>query len=297
LEFVRLPTLLIIFHFFGANVLTLFVSVIITQSISLLIYFVFCFRLLSHWWKKFIIKWPINIITIIRTYGKWSVLSNIFSDLLSNARNYFIKFLISTEAVAIYNIAKSMMDSLYQIFPSNKILMIFLPYKISKDDLKEKYYHIGIKYATFFYTILMFAGYIGGTLIISLFFEKYVSSLPIFYIMLPVFLVFGLSDFVNSYLYVLRYQKILFYRTILKNISVITLTFLLVPIFGIYGLGIEYIITNLILIYSLYFVLKKMYPKLTIRISDFAISFSDIKYAVSKSKYFLYSQSQDDDVK
>jgi len=171
-------------------------------------------------------------------------------------------------------------------------LMIFLPYKIRKDELKKEYYHLGIKYATFLYILLMFAGYFAGTLVIKLLFVKYTASLPVFYIMLPAFLLFGLSDFVSSYLYVLRHQKVLFYRTILKNILVVALTFLLVPIFGINGLGIEYIITNIVLVCSLYLVLKRMYPELSVSPSDFWVSFSDLKNLAKKLKSLLFLSSR-----
>lgn len=291
LELVKLPVFLLVFYWWGANVLTLFVSIIITQSVTLFVYWIACHRLLSDWWERFCLKWPVEIIGIARTYGKWSVLTNIFSDLLSNARNYVIKFLISTEAVAIYNIAKSMIDSLYQIIPSNKVFTIFLPFKINKDDLKEKYYHLGIKYATWLYILLMFIGGVLGTLIIKLFFVKYVSSLVVFYIMLPTFLLFGVSDLVNSYLFVLRKQKIIFYGTLFKNILVVTLIFTLVPIFGIKGLGLEFIISHVVLTGIFYSTLKKMYPGLTIVISDFIISLSEYKYIIFKFKLFLKQRS------
>lgn len=287
LELVKLPVLLLAFYWWGANVLILFVSIIITQSLTLFVYWFACYRLLIDWWKRFCLKWPVEIIGIARTYGKWSVLTNIFSDLMSNARNYVIKFLISTEAVAIYNIAKSMIDSLYQLVPSNKVFTIFLPFKINKGDLKEKYYHLGIKYATWLYIFLMFIGGIIGTLVIKLFFVKYESSLEIFYVMLPVFLFFGVSDLVNSYLFVLRKQKIIFYGTLFKNILSVTLIFTLVPIFGIKGLGLEFIISNIVLTCVLYFTLKKMYPSLNVVISDFFISLSEYKYIIFNFKSFL----------
>lgn len=286
LEIVKVLILVTFFYFFSPSIQTLFGSIIVTQIITIVIYGFFSYKILTDWWQFFKFDLPYNIFSIVRTYGKWSVMSGILSDILPNARNYLIKILISTEAVAIYNIAKSMLESLYQLLPMNKVLAIFLPYKVTKADLKIKYYKLGVKYSTYLYFLLIIFGYIGGTLIIDNFFVDYQQSLLIFYLMLPILLLFGLLEFLHSYLHVLRFQKILFMRVFLKNILSISLIIILVPIFGLIGLGYEYIITNIIILVMLYKSLTDIYPELSLSLRDFILTKDDLKMVYIKTAYF-----------
>jgi|GEM_PF-2685122 len=286
LEIIRLFFLLVLFKILGASISVLFFSIIIIQILSHVIYFIIGRKILINWWADFRFGLPRNIFKILFSHGKWSIFSNMFSSFTSNIINYIIKIFISTEAVAIYNVANSIVSNLYQLLPINKILTIFLPYKIDINNLKKEYFFQGVKYLSYLYIFLMVIGYVGGGILFKFIFVKYSASLPILYTMLLIFPFFGLLDFIGAYLYVLKHQKDLFWASFVKNLIIIILSPLFIFLFGVYGTGITYVIYNLIWICSLYLIVINRYPELVLSIYSFKISYREIRSLFINKKIF-----------
>ena len=234
--------------------------------------------------REYVLGWPRAILAIIRAYGKWSIFTNILSEALTNGRNYIIKFLISTEAVALFNVASSMYLYLALLFPVQKVLANFLPYKLSSGNVQKEYFALGVKYSTYIYLVMVAGGAVGGSLLVHLFLPKYTPSLPVFYVMLLSMLVLGVQYFCNTYLHVFRQQRAIFFRMLAKVISAVVLLFSLTPFFGLYALGIEHVATNIAMTVLMYWMLIRMYPDLTLTLRDFALHRSDIALFLSVIK-------------
>src|SRR3989344_1942384 len=63
---------------------------------------------------------------VFLTYGKWEILENFFAKISTNLQPWAIKLFISTEAVAIYSIASTMVSTVVGFFP-NKTLGTLVP--------------------------------------------------------------------------------------------------------------------------------------------------------------------------
>src|SRR3989344_1318793 len=289
-EVVKLGILSLVFWKLSPGIGSVIIVIIISQLISHMVYILFARKDLLSWWRgrggeKGFLVWR-----IVKDYGKWSFATNVLASLVSNSRNYIIKFMISTEAVAVWNLALSMMSLLYSLVPSDNILNTFLPYKVKLDDLKASYYRSYVKYLTVTYALLMVLGWVGATVVISLFFPAYRPSLPIFYIMSLVLAMSGVNDFVVAYLYTLRHQKVIFYRTLQKSILTVTLMFIFVKLFGLVGLGIEHLLTTFSLVIFSYVSLVKIYPELKLKWKDFYFSRDDWRYMTMKLSGFIKSR-------
>jgi len=277
-ELVKLFMLILIFWLLSPSIQSVFIVIIFSQIVSLGLYFVTAYRDLCVWWHERRSVKEFIIFTIVKNHGKWSLGNNVLSGLVTNGRNYIIKFLLSTEAVAVWNLALSMFNLLYSVIPSDKFLKVFLPYKIALKDLKVEYYKSYVKYLTMVYIGLMVAGWIGSVIMVNILFPAYKPALPIFYIVSLGLLVSGVNDFVAAYLYTLRYQKILFYRTLQRNILTISLMFIFVHWLGFIGLGLEYLITNIFLTIFSYLSLIKLHPDLRLGLRDFYLTNGDWRH-------------------
>ncbi len=282
IEVVKLGVFGLIFWTLGSSISSVIIAIVISQMISHVVYLIVARKDLISWWRwrglqKGSLVWP-----IVKGYGKWSLATNVLTSLVSNSRNYIIKILLSTEAVAVWNLALSMMGLLYSLIPSNHILNIFMPYKVKIDDLKEGFYRSYVKYLTVAYATLMAVGWVGATVVINLFFPAYKPSLPIFYIMSFVLVLSGVNDFVAAYLHTLRHQQVIFYRTLQKSILTFTFMIVFVKIFGFVGLGIEYLLTTFSLVVFSYLSLIRIHPELKLRLKDFYFSHDDWKLVISK---------------
>ena len=274
--------LVIVFWWLSPGIVSIIVVIIISQLISHVAYLFFARHDLWSWWQFYKFDSRFSIWQIIKSYGRWSIFTNVLASLLSNGRNYIIKFLISTEAVAIWSVALSMTSLLYSLIPSDKILSIFLPYKIKFGDLKVEYYRLYTKYLTVAYASLMIIGWIGATIVITVFFPSYKASLHLFYMMSLVSILSGVNDFVASYLHTLRHQKVIFYRTLQKNILAVTFMVLFVSLFGYIGLAFEYLLTTTYLVIFSYFSLVRLHPELRLTRANFSFSKSEWHYLVGK---------------
>jgi len=282
IEVTKLIVLAIVFWWLSPSIKSVIIVIIISQLISHVTYLFFARSDLRLWWRWYGFgSWSLSW-QVLKNHGKWSLATNVLSSLLSSGRNYIVKFLISTEAVAIWSMALSMMSFLYSLIPSNKILAIFLPYKIKLGNLKAGYYRSYVKYLTVAYVVLMALGWVGSFVVVNLFFPAYRPSLPIFFIMSLVLIFAGVNDFVSAYLYTLRHQKIIFYRTLQKSILTIVFMFIFVKLFGYIGLGLEYLLTTTCLALFSYISLIRVYPELKLSWRDFRSNRNDWRYVMAK---------------
>ncbi len=277
-EVAKLAILTLIFLMFSPGIRSVIITIIISQLLLHVIYATFARKDLLAWWGVQSKEKSSLLPEVVKSYGKWTIGTNVLNGIVSNGRNYLIKFLLSTEAVAIWNVALSMMSFLFSLVPSSKILAVFLPYKVKLMELKASSYRLYVKYLTAVYSFLLVGGIIGATIMINAFFLKYKPSLPIFYIISSVLLISGINDFVVAYLNTFRHQKILFQRTVQKNTIALILTIVLVKLFGLIGLGIGYVVTAIYLTVFSYISLIKIYPELKLKVTDLYLKKNDIKY-------------------
>lgn len=203
------------------------------------------------------------LLPALRTYGKWDLFRPIEGQLMSAAQPWIIKLVIGTEAVAIFSVAKVMVGTLKGFF-TIKTLSTLIPLAAHDLAKSQRIFTYGTKYLLLYSLVLAAGGALAAPLFLALpWYNQYLIVLPYFYVMLlniPVTAIGSLSYiFIEAY----RKQKFLFFRRILHDVTSIVLFILLVPLFGLWGMAIEYILTPLLMFVVVYvYLMKRMHPRL-----------------------------------
>jgi len=180
-------------------------------------------------------------------HGKWALLDDFASNSGSNIRPFLIRWLVGTEAVALFAVAQKLYAYTLTLFPIRDILTPVLP-RFS-EDLKRLKSHINraTKYATFAFLALAVVSAIAAPIIVYVLFPKYIPSLPLFYILLIGMPWFGFRAVVQPAFYAMKQQRILFMLTILRIIIVTLIGIGLMKLFGVYGAAMETLLVGVLL--------------------------------------------------
>lgn len=195
---------------------------------------------------------------IMVAYGKWELFAPFVNKGTSFLTTWLIKILISTEAVAIFNVAKSMI-ALVKGFTPTGSLSTLMALSITDKDRIEKSLIYGTKYLVLFSAGASVLALIFAPPLIGTFFPHYNAAIPFFSLMLLHMIFTSFGAVASIYLYVLRKQKFLFLRRLASDGLMIILYLLFIPLFGIWGLAFEYILNPFLMFLILvwYFVAIK----------------------------------------
>ncbi|OHA41396.1 MAG: hypothetical protein A3G59_02530 [Candidatus Taylorbacteria bacterium RIFCSPLOWO2_12_FULL_47_20] len=197
-----------------------------------------------------------TVLGIFKSYGKWEVFQQFISKLSSYIQPWAIKFFISTEAVAIYSVAQ-MMLSVVSGFSPTKTISALVPLKMSDSSMVQKIYTYALKYVGIFLVGLGLAAGLAAGPFVGLAFPKYVVSLPFFYFLLLSIPISVFNNVTAGFLIVFRRQKFLFLQKVIKLVIGIPLYFLLLPLFGLWGMPVQGITVSVVLAVSTYLYVKK----------------------------------------
>lgn len=190
------------------------------------------------------------------TYGKWDIFRQMGTKLTSRLQPWLIKLFISTEAVAIFSIANSMIALLKDSLPS-KTLMSLVPMSLDDQTASQRRFSYGVKFAGLWGIIVALGGLIVAPPLIRLFFTSYVPSLSYFYLMLASIPFWGVTVIISIYLVALREQRYLFMQTTFKNIFSTLVYVILLPFVGLWGLALERVMTPIVMVYVTHRHLKR----------------------------------------
>jgi O-antigen/teichoic acid export membrane protein len=207
------------------------------------------------------------LLKILMSYGKWEVLQPIVGRFTSLFEAWAIKFFINTEAVAIFSIAQTLVNTVAGFFPV-KTLATLVPLETKSEDKLKRIYTYGTKYLMALSILMGLVAFVVVPPVISIFFAKYTISLPYFNVLLLTLPILSITAVASIFLIALRRQKFLFFQKILKNIVAIPLYVLLLPALGLWGLVIHNFILLSIMTTSLYLYLRGTRPKLFVKWYD-----------------------------
>jgi len=259
--------LLFYFVFLKINLRAVVISLVGSSFVALVIILPSFFDSYEPW-RKFEKSSKKLLFKILFSHGKWEVVQPFFTKIISFVEPWAIKLFVSTEAVAIYSIAQTLVGTVAGFFPT-KTLSTLIPLEANNEERMRKIYTFGIKYLIVFSLLEGVVAFFAFPIIINLFFKKYLLSLAYFKVLLFTLPLSAISAVSSYFLVVLRRQKFLFFQKILKISIALPLYFLFLPIFGLWGLVIQNFILSLFLIFSLYYYLKNTEPRLFADLSDF----------------------------
>jgi len=276
---------LVYFFFFGTiGIKEVVLSQLIGQTANIFILLPGFFIAYSPWRNIKASKESI-FIPIMLSYGKWAVIRPFIGRSINFIQPWIIKFFVNTESVAIFSVAQSMV-SLYKGLLPAKTLSTLIPLRIHDREKSQKMFTLTIKYLTLFSFLTVLAGVITAPVGIYMFFAKYISSLPIFFILILRTPLLAASLPLSLFITALRKQKFLFYNGLLSTIFTIIFSTILTFLFGIWGMAVEKILTSAIMFFVSYVYLVKIRPGVEIRWKDI-FSFGEEDRVIMNNVYLI----------
>lgn len=225
------------------------------------------------------ILWP-----LVKAHGLWVLLRNILSKLSSSTRLWLVRFFLNTEAVAIYSLARSALAFIITLFPIGT-LGLLLPRELDDHKRLRHIFARMLKYSSFLGILLGVCFFIFVPIATHYFFPKYNEAIPLIKLMSVVFFLYGFYKILRMMIIALQEQRILFVRSFDNTFLSIGLLALLLPIFGVWGAALEYVITYAVTTTLFYYWLVKTRPYLKIRAREvFAFNRDDVFFAVGLYK-------------
>lgn len=199
----------------------------------------------------------------------WTLISNYLDASTKSIRLWFIKFFLGTEAVALFSVASGIVGQLSSFLNLSSIIAPVLPQYIQTRPIFYRIIDKTIKYQMLLAFTLIGAGLIMVPILVERAFPHYLSSLPLFYLIVFVLIPSSVNNVFQTMFYVLKAQKSLFFAQITRLGVLIIIAAIAMPAFGMVGVAFEYIATTIFFGLERYRVLRKMYPDFTINIRDF----------------------------
>lgn len=248
IESLKLVILSFLFFFLHSrNIETVLISTLLSYGAVTLIYFKIISPDLRDWLRSLSESSEFLFSKIIKTYGRWAVLTGFLSNFHSNMKIWLIKFFLGTEAVAIYSVAEGFVNYLLFI-PLSDVLSVFIPRVITDGQKMRNLFLRGVKYITFLSLSLAVLGLVFIPILTKLIIPKYSSSLPIFTLLLLAFTFIGWREMSGRIIFALRDQKFIFYQMVLKIPLLLGLNIILLPAIGVSGAAISEVSVSFVLL-------------------------------------------------
>lgn len=202
-----------------------------------------------------------------RAHGKWALVGDYFDDIAGSARPWIIGYFLGLEGLAVVTVAMNIYGEMVTLFPLNQIFGPLIPREM--EERRERMPFIlerSIKYSFWFYALSGVAAFFAVPPLVSIIFPQYVSSMPLFRVLLFALLPLPFSVVMYHAFYALKAQKILFIASSGVKLS---MAFFLLPffvrVFRLWGVAAELIVHAGVLAIVRYRFLRGIYPAFRIR--------------------------------
>lgn len=190
----------------------------------------------------------------------WTMMTNYLDSLTRSMRLWLIKFFLGTEAVALFAVAQGIVGQLSSFRQITAVVTPILPQYVHDRPIFYRIVDKTIKYQLLSALVLIVAGMIGIPILVDWLFPQYESALGLFAILVFVLIPTSMSGVLQILFYILKAQRSLFFSQALRFFMVLILSVILIPLFGLVGVAIEYILNAIFFCFERYRVLRKLYP-------------------------------------
>ncbi len=211
----------------------------------------------------------ISLFSMLLKNGKWGILSTYMNNFGQNVRLWIIKFMLGTEAVALFSFAFTLFGHTMSLVAISNVLNPI--FSKLKSDM-GKFIKVANKSIKYQFIAYLFLWVIATTIfptIINYFFPKYHDSLFLFKILMISIIPASFANIFTPMFYAFNAQKSLFNSIMIKNLFIAIFSFLFIKLFGVVGLALEYLATVTVYSFERYLKLKKIIPSFSISFKDF----------------------------
>ncbi len=197
---------------------------------------------------------------MIKGHGKWAIATVYFQKIQPNVTPWVIEFFLGVNNVAYFAVAlktSTFVSSLVGIIrePISPITSM----EIFNWERTQKMLNRSIKY-TFWVSIPLAAILLvmAPFLLVAAFTEKYLSSVQVFRILLLMLPVVAFRLIFEPLFYALKAQKYLFFVNVIGVFPVLILEIILIYLFGLPGVAIAIVVSEIILVRFRYYLIRKV---------------------------------------
>ncbi len=204
---------------------------------------------------------------LIKSRGLWIVLRYFLSRVSANLRPWVIKFLVNTEAVALFSFARNILSIIMRLMPLGTF-GILLPRELGNEGRLRYIFSRVIKYSLYLGLIFALGSLFVLPFFVNLLIPKYNAAMFLLRILTPIVVLYSLYKIFRMTLIALKEHKSLLLRSLDESILAPMLLFVLIPIFGIAGAAIEWVVTYGLTTLFFYSALARNYPYFKIKLRD-----------------------------
>lgn len=227
------------------------------------------------------------MLEIVKSYGKLSILRFIASKTTGNAIPWFIKSLVNTEGVALYTLARGVLDTLGGLMPTSGTSEL-MALKVHNEPSLTRIFKRSVKYAFWLGLVLMIAGQTFIPPILVSLFPAYAPAMPLVRVMLLVLPVFGVYKVLKSTVTILREIEIMMKKALNEVWVILIGAPIFLYFFGIIGSALVFLTLYAERIFYFYPRLVKKHPNLKLTPADvFTVRAEDREFLTGAFWYGL----------
>lgn len=265
-EITKLLIIVSFLLFYKFTILEVIIAHVISEATAtlILLFFVFLKKYRQAFQKINSYESPL-MMPMIKTHGGRVLLINGLKEVLRDINPWLVKLFVSTEAVAYYSLAVNLTAIITDFMPLAGIKPLLL-LKADNEQGMSFVFQRAIKYVFWIGVAFLAISFIGVPVAIKLIVPKYIPALPVFFLMILAFPIFGVVDVLHYTLASLREYGILAMRLVNEVLISVVGLLVLLPTIGVIGTGIVYVARHVERTWFLYTRLVKRYPKFKIKL-------------------------------
>ena len=199
--------------------------------------------------------------SVVKTHGNWPLLGQAVTHATVNLRPWIIKTFVSTEAVALYAVAESLLGAVKAFLPSST-LAVLIPRTVADASRAAVVLLRGTKLLTVFAVGLGLCAALAMPPIVAFFLPHYREALPLFGILLLALPFLAVSAMSMTFLMALRRQRYLLALQMVKIAGGVFFPLTLVYFFGAAGMAMERVLSALLLdALAVWYLLTRFVPR------------------------------------
>ena len=186
----------------------------------------------------------------------------------SAARLWAIKFFIGTDAVGIFAVAHGMFQQVTALLPIARVVDPLVAQYLHRRETMVRLLQKSVKYQVIGYAIAAPVASILLPVILLPFFPHYAAAFALFPFLAAAYLPGAVGSGLRSAFFALKMQRSLFFAVLKMTVLSLLSLPLLLPLLGLYGAALEFVLTRAVFALDRYRILRKVLPEFSLTVRD-----------------------------
>lgn len=201
---------------------------------------------------------------LLRDHRIWGTANTYVGTLMSNLRLWVIKAVLGTEAVGIFAFAYGILGNLASFLPMQSVLNSLYPHLAQDRARVARVAYTALRAQALLGIMLALGMSIFAYPFVHIFFPHFVEAIPLMLILSMVLIPSSMLGVITPAFAAYKEQKSLFNATLFKTCCTLVLLYPSILIFGVYGAGIEIVLTSLLTCIERLLRFKRLIPEFSL---------------------------------